>query len=143
MLSQKSRYGLRALISLAKEGTSLSVATIAEREGISRRFLENILLELKSHGLVRSRRGKMGGYELARDPCSVSYAEIIRALEGPLALAPCASRTAYRACADCQDPETCEVRRVLLAVRDASAHILEHQTLADTKGVAVPGPIAV
>lgn len=133
MLSQKSRYGLRALLCLARAGCSLSVATIAEQEGISRRFLENILLELKSHGLVDSRRGKTGGYGLARAPGDITFAEIIRALDGPLALAPCASRTAYKACEDCQDVETCAIRKVLLSVRDQTATILESETLASTE----------
>jgi len=134
MLTQKSRYGLRALIYLAREGRSRSVATIAADEGISAKFLEAILVELKRHGLVASRRGKAGGYRLGRAAGAISFAEVIRALDGPLALAPCASRTAPGKCRGCKDPELCEIRPVLVAARDATARILEQRSLAEACG---------
>ncbi len=130
MLSQKARYALRAMICLARRDSPVAIRSIAEGERIPRKFLELILLELKSHGLVLSHRGKTGGYELAKAADKISFADIMRVIDGPLALAPCASRTAYRRCKDCPDPEVCEIRATLLEVRDASAHILESCTLA-------------
>jgi len=130
MLSQKARYALRAMLCLAQEDKPLPIRSIAEGERIPRKFLELILLELKSHGLVLSHRGKTGGYELAKPAESISFADVMRVIDGPLALAPCASRTAFRRCKDCPDPEKCEIRSTLLEVRDASARILEACTLA-------------
>jgi len=130
MLSQKARYALRAMLCLARKDKPLPIRSIAEDEHIPRKFLELILLELKSHGLVLSHRGKTGGYELAKPADAISFADVMRAVDGPLALAPCASRTAYRRCKDCPDPEECEIRATLLEVRDASAAILEACTLA-------------
>lgn len=106
------------------------IADIADRAGVPRKFLEQILLELKKRGILRSHRGKFGGYALARDPKDISFAEVIRIMDGPLALAPCVSRTAYRRCDDCEDETTCAIRKVLLDVRDATAQILEQHTLA-------------
>ena len=133
MLSQKARYALRALLHLARHKTSVSVSVISEAEGIPKKFLELILLGLKGRGIVSSLRGKAGGYKLARAPSDVSFAEIIRAVDGPIALVPCASRMAFRRCEDCPDPATCEIRDAMIAVRDASAKILEGRSLADAK----------
>lgn len=130
MLSQKARYALRAMLCLARESKPLPIRSIAEWERIPRKFLELILLELKSHGLVISHRGKAGGYELAKPPDTISFADVLRVIDGPLALAPCASRTAFRRCKDCPNPELCAIRAILIEVRDASAAILEGRTLA-------------
>jgi Rrf2 family protein len=132
MLTVKAKYALKAMIDLAAQetGRPVFIADIAQRQDIPRRFLENILVELKRAGLVRSTRGKNGGYALARPPGDISFAEIIRVSDGPLALAPCASRTAYRRCDDCPDEATCALREVLIAVRDSTAAILEATTLA-------------
>ncbi len=131
MLSQKARYALRALFVLCEtpNGRPAQAADIAERASVPRKFLEQILLQLKRSGLVFSHRGKFGGYELGRAPSAITFAEVIRAIDGPLALTPCASRTAYRKCDDCLDEETCAIRRVLLDVRDATSMILETRTL--------------
>jgi Rrf2 family protein len=133
MLTVKAKYALRAMIDLAQRGGGrpVFIADIARRQDIPRRFLENILIELKRSGLVVSHRGKHGGYALARPPAEINFAEVIRISDGPLALAPCASRTAYRACEDCPDEAVCAIRHVLIEVRDASAAILERTTLAD------------
>jgi Rrf2 family protein len=133
MLTVKAKYALRAMLDLADQerGRPVAIADIAARQDIPRRFLENILIELKRHELVVSHRGKHGGYALARAPASISFAEIIRIADGPLALAPCASKTAYRRCDDCPDEAACAIRRVLIEVREASAAILERTTLAD------------
>jgi len=131
MLSQKTKYALRALVYLAGlESPSASIAEIAVGAKAPRKFLEAILLELKQAGFVESRRGRFGGYGLASPPSSIRFAEVIRAGEGPLALAPCASRTAYRPCHDCFDVETCPIRAALIAGRDAVAAVLEGWSLA-------------
>jgi Rrf2 family protein len=119
MLSSKARYALRALVELA------------ERADAPRKFLEAILLELARRGIVVSRRGKLGGYVLARPPELISFAEVIRIIDGPLALAPCVSRLSFRKCDDCPDLATCTLREALLLARDATAEVLERYTLAD------------
>jgi Rrf2 family protein len=136
MLSQKTKYGLRALVYLAglNGRESAPIPEIAEGARAPRKFLEAILVELKQAGFVESRRGRFGGYALARAPDKIVFADVIRALEGPLALAPCASRTAYRPCRDCLDVETCPIRAALLASRDAVASVLEHWTLETAMG---------
>jgi Rrf2 family protein len=132
MLSQKARYALRALFVLGahKSDEPVMIADIAEQANVPRKFLEQILLDMKKRGIVHSQRGKFGGYSLGRAPDDISFAEVLRVIDGPLALTPCASRTAYRRCDDCEDENTCAIRQVLLVVRDASAEILEHHTLA-------------
>ncbi len=87
------------------------IADIAEEAGVPRKFLEQILLELRKRGLLRSLRGRSGGYLLAKAPRDISFADIIRATDGPLALAPCVSVTAYHRCEDCADESTCAIRR--------------------------------
>ncbi|MGL4543428.1 MAG: RrF2 family transcriptional regulator [Polymorphobacter sp.] len=133
MLTQRSRYALRALIFLARTGSvaPIPISTIAGDQKLPRKFLESILLELKNGGLVESYRGKMGGYRLARAPQKISFGEIIRLIEGPLALVPCVSVSAYQRCADCFDEETCAIRKVMLTVRESTAAILDSTTLAD------------
>jgi Rrf2 family protein len=133
MLSQKARYALRALYVLAAKpaGDPVMIADIAAEARVPRKFLEQILLDLKRRGIVHSHRGKHGGYALGRPPDKISFAEIIRAIDGPLALSPCVSVTAYRRCDDCIDEATCVTRKVLLAVRDATAGILENRTLLE------------
>jgi Rrf2 family protein len=109
----------------------VQIAAIAEREAVPKKFLEAILLELKRHGLVASLRGRHGGYVLARPRDSITFGQIIRIVDGPLAQVPCASQTAYKRCKDCRDEATCAIRRVLKRVRDASAAILDTATLAE------------
>lgn len=133
MLSQKARYALRALLRLARQDDDalVLIADLADEEKIPRKFLEAILVELRKHGLLDSKRGKAGGYRLAREPSAITLGEVIRILDGPLAPLPCASRTAFRPCDDCTDVETCSVRWVMRDVRDAIAAVLDHRTLAD------------
>jgi Rrf2 family protein len=132
MLSQKARYALHALIVLAghADDTPMMIADIAEEAAVPRKFLEQILLDLKKRGIVRSLRGRAGGYLLGRAPKAISFAEIIRTIDGPLALSPCVSVTAYHKCDDCADEATCAIRKALLAARDATASVLESHTLA-------------
>ncbi|HEY2752398.1 Rrf2 family transcriptional regulator [Phenylobacterium sp.] len=133
MLSQKARYALRALVELARaEGAQLTAGELALRADAPRKFLEAILLELSRNRLVSSRRGKFGGYILARAVSEISFAEVIRVVDGPLALAPCVSpRLNYRKCDDCPDRDQCTLREALLRARDATADVLEAYTLAD------------
>ncbi|MGD0189993.1 MAG: Rrf2 family transcriptional regulator [Rhizomicrobium sp.] len=132
MLSQKARYALHALLVLAQHDSDepMMIADIAEEARVPRKFLEQILLALKKRGIVRSQRGRLGGYLLGRAPQEISFADIIRETDGPLALSPCVSVTAYHKCDDCDDETTCAIRKVLLAARDATADVLESRTLA-------------
>jgi|SRR3954470_3377776 Rrf2 family protein len=131
-LSRKARYALRALYALAGgEGTGpVLIADLAARERIPRKFLEAILLELKNAGILQSKKGKGGGYALARAPEQVTLGEVIRVVDGPLAPVPCVSETAYAPCEGCADEATCGTRLVMKRVRDAIAGILDETTLA-------------
>jgi Rrf2 family protein len=133
MLSQKARYALRALVELAREAPEgqLTASELSARADAPRKFLEAILLELARRGVIVSRRGKFGGYALARPASAISFAEVIRVIDGPLALAPCVSRTAFRKCHDCPTLEGCALRGALLMARDATAAVLERYSLAD------------
>ncbi len=136
MLSRKSKYGLKALLTLAREGSRgpILISELAERDAIPKKFLEAILLELKRHGVVDSRKGKGGGYFLRRKPEEITFGAVIRVLEGPLAAVPCVSQTAYMKCAECVDETSCGVRVAMKEVRDATAKILDNTTLADING---------
>src|ERR1700744_4964542 len=132
MLSQKSRYALKALLVLAARSDvdSMQIAEIAETANVPRKFLEQILLELKKPGIVRSQRGRLGGYSLGRPAKDISFADVLRVTDGPLALSPCVSVMAYRKCDDCFDEAVCGIRKALLAPRDATAEVLESRSLA-------------
>ncbi len=126
MLSQKARYALRALVELAKAGPGeqLTSSELAVRADAPRKFLEAILLEMARRALVVSRRGKFGGYALARPAEAISFAEVIRVIDGPLALAPCVSRMAFRKCHDCPSLEVLEGYSLEDAVRETGAALL-------------------
>ena len=132
MISQKARYALRALLYLTVHNDEgpVQISEIAESEKIPRKFLEAILLELKKPGIVRSHRGRLGGYSLGRSAKDISFADVLRVTDGPLALSPCVSVMAYRKCDDCFEESVCAIRKALLAARDASAEILESRSLA-------------
>ena len=133
MLSQRARYALKALIHLAGCGACgpQSVASIAAGAQVPRKFLEFIMADMRAAGFVASARGKAGGYRLARLPELISFGEIIRVIEGPLALVPCVSRTAYRRCTDCKSEADCAIRHAMMRVRDETARILDGTSLAD------------
>jgi Rrf2 family protein len=133
MLAQKTRYALRSLLFLAEKGPvqPVQLAAIATTQQVPPKYLELIMLDLKKAGLVRSVRGPRGGYTLARDPESISFGEIVRVMEGPIALVPCASVNFYARCGDCQDEESCAIRRVFALLRDQSASLLEGISLAN------------
>lgn len=131
MLSQRSRYALKALINLARsDGRQKDVGTISAQENIPRKFLEAIMSDLRRARLVESTRGKLGGYRLARPAEDITFGEAIRVTNGPLALFPCASRAFYRRCEDCPDEVACVLRRILGQVRDEVSEILDRTTLA-------------
>ena len=130
-LSKRTQYSLRALYALTRkfgEGPVL-ITTLAESETIPKKFLEQILVSLKSAGFVSSKKGKGGGYVLAQPPEKITIGSVIRAIEGPLAPLPCASETRFRKCDECVDIQTCGTRIVMRQVRDAMAAILDETTL--------------
>jgi Rrf2 family protein len=136
MLSQKAKYALQALLVMAdkSEDEPIHIADIAAAEGISRKFLEAILLELRKHGVLTSRRGAGGGYRLARPAGEIFFGEVIRIIDGPLAPLPCASVTAFHECPDCPKPDQCSIRWLMQRVRDATAEVLDNCSLADALG---------
>lgn len=135
MISLKTKYAIKALISLAEEqarsGKSLTIEEIAERGGTPKRFLEHILLEVKRAGLIGSRRGREGGYVLIKAPETISLGSVLRLVDGPMAPLPCISRGAYQRCQDCEDEETCRIREVFSSVFASYLLLIESLTLAD------------
>ncbi len=143
MISQKAKYALRALVILAKQeaGASLSIADIAAQQSIPKKFLEQILLDLKHRGIVMSRRGKTGGYFLLRNPAHITFGEVLRLVDGPVAPLPCLSKTAYRRCEDCTNEQGCEIRQVFAQVAAATRQVLDSTSIAealDLSGIADP-----
>jgi Rrf2 family protein len=134
MLTNKGKYGLKALVYLAQlpQGQLALVNDIATANTIPKKFLDAILGELRNAGFVQSRKGKGGGYRLARLPEDIRLGSVVRVLDGPLAPYPCASRTRYEPCDDC-DVTTCQVRHIMLDVREAIAEVLDHKTLAEMR----------
>lgn len=138
MISQKAKYALRALSALARAeaGEPLQISDIADRQNIPKKFLEQILLDLKRNGLVTSRRGKQGGYLLLRPAAEITYGEVLRLIDGPIAPLPCLSRRAYQRCEDCPDEETCRLRKVFGQVFWSYLVLIDSLTLADLVGPA-------
>jgi Rrf2 family protein len=133
MLSQKAKYAIKALITLAKatDNQLVQARDIATGQNIPKKFLDLIFFELRRHGLIQSNRGRDGGYRLAQSPDQISIAQIVRAVDGALAPLPCASVRFYRRCDDCADEKTCEVRHMMREVRDAASAILDNTSLAE------------
>ena len=133
MLTNKGKYGLKALVHLAEAEPArmVMVSDIAAGQNIPKKFLEAILLDLRNAGFVRSKKGPGGGYALARAAEDIPVGAVVRTLDGPLAPVACASRTAFRPCDDCTDLVTCPVRLTMLEVRDAMARVLDNTSLAD------------
>lgn len=139
MLSQRTRYTIRALLHLADrfgEGP-VQLAEIATAQNIPHKFLTVILSHMRREGLVATMRGRDGGYWLARRPETVSYGEIVRLTRGSIGLLPCASRLAYERCDNCISEEKCRLHRAMLMVRDESARILDGLSLADPVGPVI------
>jgi len=136
MISNKARYAFRALLAIAgaPDGQTVTSADIAQRYAIPHKFLEQILVDLKKAGILDSRRGKNGGYVMLRPADTISFGEILRLFEGPLAPLPCLSRQSYRRCEDCVDESRCEIRREFGHAYDAYRRVLDSRTLADALG---------
>ena len=133
MLTKKGKYGLKALIHLARDNSGQTAlgSEIARANNIPKKFLDAILGELRNHGLIYARKGPGGGYALARSPADITLGEAVRVLDGPFAPLPCASRTAYAPCDDCVSVAECAVRIAMLQVRDAMAEILDNTSLQE------------
>lgn len=133
MLSKKTKYGIKALTYLAKrkENCPVQISEIANHENISVKFLERILLELKKAGVLDSKKGKGGGYFLARLPKDIPMTDIIRTLEGPIAMVPCVSLNFYKKCDDCKSEEVCAVNKLMIQVRDSSLQVFRNTSLQD------------
>jgi Rrf2 family protein len=132
VLAQKTRYALRSLLFLVEEGGGgpVQLGRIAETQHVPPKYLELIMLDLKKAGLVKSARGPKGGYQLAREPELISFGEIVRSLEGPIALVSCASVNFYAPCGDCHDEASCAIRRAFTILRDQSTAVLDSISLA-------------
>ena len=140
MLTNKGKYGLKAMVHLAGVETDqvATVADIAEANSISKKFLDHILTDLRRAGFVYSKKGKGGGYALARPAHAITVGAIIRVLDGPLAPIPFASVTAFRRCADCRDLNACAVRVIMIEARNAIADVLDKRTLAELRTLTNP-----
>ncbi len=134
MLTAKGKYGLKALVHLSRlPPGQLALATdLSAANNIPKKFLDAILSELRNAGIVQARKGKGGGYRLARPAEEIKVGNIVRVLDGPLAPISCASHTRYEACDDC-DVATCQVRHMMLEVRNAIAEVLDRTTLAQMR----------
>ena len=131
MLTKKSKYALKALLYMAKNKGLVQIGDLSKEEKIPQKFLESILLELKRHGLLNSKRGKDGGYELRETPENITFGQIVRILDGPLAPVPCVSHLYYERCEECIDENTCHIRRVMKMVRDETCRILDGTSLSE------------
>lgn len=132
MLSMKAKYALKALIHMAQtDHPMLPSKQIAEAADIPQKFLDNILQELRQNGIVDSKRGIFGGYFLAKDARDIFLGDIIRIIDGPLAPIRCASLTAYQKCEDCRDEAACQLRHLMLDVRNAMSGVLDKRCLQD------------
>ena len=133
MISNKAKYALRALLAIAAQpaGDALTSIEIAKRHRIPHKFLEQILLDMKKAGILESRRGKLGGYVMLRPADTISFGEVLRIFEGPLAPLPCLSRNSYRRCDDCESEARCEIRREFARSYEASRQVLDSRTIAD------------
>jgi Rrf2 family protein len=129
-LSKKAEYGLRALAVMARGRKSWSIQDLSDTEHIPAKFLEQILLSLRHAGLLTSRRGMMGGYSLARAASEITVGDIVRSLDGPIALVPCASERPSEPCS-CPDPATCPVRQIMTAFRQETMAWLDSRSLED------------
>jgi Rrf2 family protein len=133
MITQRCRYALKAMLNLARADPSQpkQVRAISEEEHIPRKFLEAIMSDMRQSGLVESSRGKTGGYALSRPAELITFGEVMRQVDGPLALLGCVSHKFYQRCEDCDDEKTCDLRRVMATVRKQVSDILDRTTLSD------------
>lgn len=132
MITRRAKYAIRALLAIARGGSgqSLSVEAIARTEELPRKYLEAIMLDLKVAGLVQASRGRGGGYTLLKPPSRITVGQIIRAVQGSIAPAPCVSATAYSSCEDCPSEELCCVRPLMRDLREALSRVVDLKSLA-------------
>ena len=134
MISKKMKYALKALIHIANHQDNegyVKAHDIAEHGQIPKKFLEQILLDLKKGRIINSKQGNVGGYYFTKKPNQVTLADVYRLIDGPIALVPCASKNFYEPCLDCVDEKTCSIRLALMEVRDQTLAILETKNIAD------------
>ncbi len=134
MITKKTKYALKALASLAEgyeHKKPILISELAEKDRIPKKFLEMILLELKNKGILHSKKGKGGGYFLAKKPDEIELITVMRILEGPLAPLPCLSQTAHKKCDECDNEVTCGIRSLMKGVYEAQLRALEKLTLQD------------
>jgi Rrf2 family protein len=131
MISKKAKYAIKALKALTQAygNGPVLIAQIAVQESIPQKFLESILLDLRNHGVLQSQKGKGGGYLLRVEPERINLAQVIRIIDGPIAPTPCVSLNFYVRCDDCSDEETCQIRPIMLRVRDANLAVYEKTTM--------------
>lgn len=144
MISQKAKYALRALIALARapEGEQVQIGELAVRARAPRSFLEQILLDLKRRGLVASKRGANGGYMLLKAPQAITFGEVLRLIDGPIAPLPCLSITAYQPCEDCASEANCDIRKVFARVAESTRLVLDCTTIAQAVGADEPAVVS-
>ncbi|MFC5283677.1 RrF2 family transcriptional regulator [Pedobacter alpinus] len=133
MLSKKTKYAIRALIALGEAfgGEPLNILSISQKEKIPKKFLEQILLEMRNAGFLYSKKGAGGGYSLLKNPAEINLVQVMRLTGGPIAQLPCVSLNFYQRCDECKDEESCGIRDTFRDVRDATLKILTETTIAD------------
>lgn len=133
MLSKKTKYAIKALIALGEQfgGESMNILTIAQKEKIPKKFLEQILLEMRNAGFLFSKKGAGGGYSLLKNPAEINLVQVMRLTGGPIAQLPCVSLNFYQRCEECKEESTCGIRNTFMSVRDATLKILSETTIAD------------
>ncbi|HNQ27898.1 MAG TPA: Rrf2 family transcriptional regulator [Aquaticitalea sp.] len=126
MLSKRAKYAIKALLYLQKnrDAMPISAKTISQEERIPYKFLENILRELRQNKLISSERGAEGGYKFLKDPELITVADVMRIVDGPIALIPCVSENFYEKCIECTDESTCHIRKLFNELRNEMLPIL-------------------
>jgi Rrf2 family protein len=139
MLSKKCQYALHALLYLVEreESDRLTIQEIADKKNIPKKFLETILMDLKTAGVLGSKKGKLGGYYFKRKPADVSVLEVIRLMDGAVAMLPCVSLNFYESCGRCNDETTCSINKLFSSVRDETLKILSAHSLADLQHLSL------
>jgi Rrf2 family protein len=142
MLSKKCQYALHALIHLARldEGETTTINEIAVARNIPKKFLETILLDLRNAGMLASRKGKSGGYYLLKKAGQIQVIDVVRLIDGAVAMLPCVSLNYYSSCGLCEDEKTCSINRIFGQVRDETLKILTSNTIADMSKKMPPAP---
>jgi len=133
MLSKKTKYAIKALIVLGRNygNEPMQIMRIAEEENIPKKFLEQILLEMRNAGILYSKKGAGGGYSLNKAPEDIRLSQVMRLIDGPIALLPCVSLNFYRRCDECKSEEICGIRDTFVDVRNAMLQILNDTSIAD------------